>query len=113
MKVEPEPTEPQQLITSDLEGTQLEEVTPGDLMSSMVVKSANLMGAEKHNLLITFQKPETGEMVITMLPPPPTSTSSSATALQHHHHEQQQQHQHDLHDHTTTGLCFVFNYVWR
>ncbi|XP_069991086.1 zinc finger protein Xfin [Penaeus vannamei] len=101
VKVEPEPTDPQQLITSDLEGTQLDEVTPGDLMSSMVVKSANLMGAEKHNLLITFQKPETGEMVITMLPPPPTSTSSSATALQHHHPEQQQ-HQHDLHDHTTT-----------
>ncbi|KAK4305777.1 hypothetical protein Pmani_022346 [Petrolisthes manimaculis] len=49
--------------------------------------------AEKHNLLITFQRPETGEMVITMLPPPPTTTTITDTDTTH---------QHDLHDHTTT-----------
>ncbi|CAL4161980.1 unnamed protein product, partial [Meganyctiphanes norvegica] len=35
--------------------------------------------SEKHNLLITFQRPETGEMVITMLPPPPSSEDGGPT----------------------------------
>ncbi|KAK3877816.1 hypothetical protein Pcinc_017506 [Petrolisthes cinctipes] len=53
--------------------------------------------AEKHNLLITFQRPETGEMVITMLPPPPTTTTAAAAIS-----ETDTTHQHDLQDHTTT-----------
>lgn len=71
-----------------LDGTQMTEVRPGDLVTS--VTEGDLTEAEKHNLLITFQRPETGEMVITMLPPPPAA----------------EQHQ-ELQDHTTSGQLEV------
>ncbi|XP_071515684.1 uncharacterized protein [Panulirus ornatus] len=81
IKMEPIPR--QSIMGGTVDGTQITEVRPGDLLTS--VTEGDLTEAEKHNLLITFQRPETGEMVITMLPPPPTA----------------EQHQ-ELQDHTTS-----------
>lgn len=69
----------------------------GDHLVTATAGGEEVVGqAEKHNLLITFQRPETGEMVITMLPPPPTATTTETDATV----GTQQQ---DLQDHTTTG----------
>lgn len=69
----------------------------GDHLVTATARGEEVVGqAEKHNLLITFQRPETGEMVITMLPPPPTATTTETDATVGTR-------QQDLHDHTTTG----------
>ncbi|XP_068202334.1 zinc finger protein Xfin-like [Palaemon carinicauda] len=57
------------IMDGTVETTHITDVAHEDLMTTMA--GVDLSGSEKHNLLISFQKPETGEMVITMLPPPP------------------------------------------
>lgn len=85
-------------------------------MSADHLNPTDFTQAEKHNLLITFQQPETGEMVITMLPPPPpssaatptttftTSTSTITTSVTTPTHTQQQQ---LLDDHSASGESFL------
>nr|XP_045593858.1 zinc finger protein Xfin-like isoform X2 [Procambarus clarkii] len=78
-----EPDNQHHILGGAMDTAHMTEVGASDLVTSMT--DGELTDAEKHNLLITFQRPETGEMVITMLPPPPTA-----------------QHQGEFHDHTTT-----------
>ncbi|XP_042242831.1 zinc finger protein Xfin-like [Homarus americanus] len=78
-----EPGTEQHLLGGPLDASHMTQVTARDLVTSMT--EGDLTEAEKHNLLITFQRPETGEVVITMLPPPPAA-----------------QQQDDFQDHTTT-----------
>ncbi|KAK8382304.1 hypothetical protein O3P69_015324 [Scylla paramamosain] len=73
VKLEPDAPQPQQ---------QEQPQQPHILGSALDMESDHLdptdfTQAEKHNLLITFQQPETGEMVITMLPPPPPSSAAN------------------------------------
>ena len=69
IKLEPGMPTQQGIIDGAVETTHITDVAHEDLMTTMA--GVELAGSEKHNLLISFQKPETGEMVITMLPPPP------------------------------------------
>ncbi|XP_050688675.1 zinc finger protein 729-like isoform X2 [Eriocheir sinensis] len=74
VKLEPDTPQQQQHQTQHILCSRL-DMDPGSL------NATDFTQAEKHNLLITFQQPETGEMVITMLPPPPPSSSSTAAAV--------------------------------
>nr|XP_053657397.1 uncharacterized protein LOC128706520 [Cherax quadricarinatus] len=82
-EIKMEPDTRHHILGGTIDDTHISEAGAGDLVTS--VTEGDLTDADKHNLLITFQRPETGEMVITMLPPPPTT-----------------QHHNELHDHTTT-----------
>ncbi|MPC24299.1 Zinc finger protein 808 [Portunus trituberculatus] len=67
-----EPDAPQQQEQPHILGSTID-------MESDHMDPTDFTQAEKHNLLITFQQPETGEMVITMLPPPPPSSAANPT----------------------------------
>ncbi|KAG0725829.1 Zinc finger protein 208 [Chionoecetes opilio] len=105
VKLEPEAPRQQQdqqqqqqhILGGTLEMESAGHLTPADFSQ-----------AEKHNLLITFQQPETGEMVITMLPPPPpssdavpsttTATPTTSVTAPIHIKQDQDQHQYLLDD---------------